>query len=143
MHVKHVIDARIISDRETGRSRGFGFITFTSSEEASSAIQALDGHELHGRRVRVNYATDRPRPNFGDGGGFETASIGGGFGNNINLGVSGGVGGADDFVGGADNSFGSGGAQLGENKGGFGLDDPLKGNDRDDDDDAGNFLKRA
>ncbi|PQM42146.1 glycine-rich RNA-binding protein blt801 [Prunus yedoensis var. nudiflora] len=59
--------ARIISDRETGRSRGFGFITFTSSEEASSAIQALDGQELHGRRVRVNYATDRPRPNFSDG----------------------------------------------------------------------------
>ncbi|ONI34348.1 hypothetical protein PRUPE_1G476800 [Prunus persica] len=135
-----VINARIISDRETGRSRGFGFIT---SEEASSAIQALDGHELHGRRVRVNYATDRPRPNFGDGGGFETASTGGGFGNNINLGVAVAVGGAHNFVGGADNSFGSGGAQLGENKGGFSLHDPLKGNDKDDDDDAGNFLKRA
>ncbi|KAI5350883.1 PREDICTED: glycine-rich [Prunus dulcis] len=70
-----VIDARIISDRETGRSRGFGFITFTNSEEASSAIQALDGHELHGCRVRVNYATDRPRPNFDEGGGFEITSI--------------------------------------------------------------------
>ncbi|PON70535.1 Splicing factor-like protein [Parasponia andersonii] len=38
-----VVDARIIVDRETGRSRGFGFITYTSSEEASSAIQAFDG----------------------------------------------------------------------------------------------------
>ncbi|CAB4282007.1 unnamed protein product [Prunus armeniaca] len=69
---------------------------------------------------------------------FMAVNTGGGFGN-INLGVAG----ADDFVGGADNNFGSGGAQLGENKGGFSLDDPLKGNDRDDDDDAGNFLKRA
>ncbi|CAL2263232.1 unnamed protein product [Prunus armeniaca] len=93
----------------------------------------------------MNFMAVEPRPNFGDGGGFETASTGGGFGN-INLGVAGAddfVGGADDFVGGADNNFGSGGAQLGENKGGFSLDDPLKGNDRDDDDDASNFLKRA
>lgn len=41
-----VVDARIIVDRETGRSRGFGFVTYTSSEEASSAIQALDGQVL-------------------------------------------------------------------------------------------------
>ncbi|XXG63431.1 hypothetical protein AAC387_Pa05g1625 [Persea americana] len=54
-----VIEARVILDRETGRSRGFGFVTFTSGEEASAAISALDGKDLHGRMVRVNYATDR------------------------------------------------------------------------------------
>ncbi|KAH8491745.1 hypothetical protein H0E87_021373 [Populus deltoides] len=43
-----LLQQRIIMDRETGRSRGFGFVTYTSSEEASSAIQALDGQDLHG-----------------------------------------------------------------------------------------------
>lgn len=54
-----VLETKVIMDRETGRSRGFGFVSFTSGEEASKAIQALDGQDLHGRRVRVNYATDR------------------------------------------------------------------------------------
>ncbi|KAK9040070.1 hypothetical protein V6N11_015249 [Hibiscus sabdariffa] len=74
-----VIDARVIVDRETGRSRGFGFVTYTSTEDASSAIQALDGRELHGRQVRVNYAAERPPRNFG-GGGFNSGYGGGGYG---------------------------------------------------------------
>ncbi|GKU92718.1 hypothetical protein SLEP1_g6410 [Rubroshorea leprosula] len=74
-----VIDARIIVDRETGRSRGFGFITYTSSEEASCAIQALDGQPLHGRNIRVNYANDRtPR-----GGGGYNRDFGNNFGGNF------------------------------------------------------------
>uniref|UniRef100_A0A7N2MPR8 RRM domain-containing protein n=1 Tax=Quercus lobata TaxID=97700 RepID=A0A7N2MPR8_QUELO len=90
-----VVEARIIMDRETGRSSGFGFVTYVSSEEASSAIQALDGQvysnssmhdiemcinyknydiaelhpcsfqDLHGRQVRVNYAADRACPSYG------------------------------------------------------------------------------
>ncbi|CAM8978128.1 unnamed protein product [Rhodiola kirilowii] len=93
-----VLEARIIMDRETGRSRGFGFVTYTSSEEASSAIQALDGQELHGRRVKVNYATDRPRSNFG-GDGY--GGGGGGYGGDSNYG-----GGAPAYV---DNNGASGG----------------------------------
>lgn len=54
-----VVEARVILDRDTGRSRGFGFVTFNANEEASSAIQALDGQDLHGRRIRCNFATER------------------------------------------------------------------------------------
>ncbi|XP_039030582.1 glycine-rich RNA-binding protein 2, mitochondrial-like isoform X2 [Hibiscus syriacus] len=78
-----VVEARVIVDRETGRSRGFGFVTYTSTDDASSAIQALDGQVLHGRQVRVNYAAERPPRNYGgggygDGGGY--GSGGGGYG---------------------------------------------------------------
>ncbi|KAF3438064.1 hypothetical protein FNV43_RR20820 [Rhamnella rubrinervis] len=101
-----VVDARIIVDRDTGRSRGFGFITYTSSEEASSAIQALDGQDLHGRRVRVNYATDR-RSSFGGGGGDGYG--GGGYG-------GGGYGGGGYGGGG----YGGGGGGYGGGGGGYG-----------------------
>ncbi|XP_039056938.1 glycine-rich RNA-binding protein 3, mitochondrial-like [Hibiscus syriacus] len=68
--------AKIIVGREMGRSKGFGFVSYTCTEDASSAIQALDGRELHGRQVRVSYAAERPR-NFG-GGGFNNGYGGGG-----------------------------------------------------------------
>lgn len=77
----NVVEARIIMDRDTGRSRGFGFVTYTSSEEASSAIQALDGQDLHGRRVRVNYATERPQRTFNNNyGSYGGGNYGGGYG---------------------------------------------------------------
>lgn len=66
-----VIEARIIMDRETGRSRGFGFITFTSGEEASAAMSGMNGRELHGRTIRVDYATERT-----GGGGYESSGSG-------------------------------------------------------------------
>ncbi|CAF1902871.1 BnaC02g45880D [Brassica napus] len=53
-----VVDAKIIVDRETGRSRGFAFVTFTSNQEATNAMQ-LDRQHLHGRIIRVNFATER------------------------------------------------------------------------------------
>lgn len=61
----NVIEARIIVDRECGRSRGFGFISYPSAEEAFAAIQALDGRDLHGRFIRIAYAADQRGINRG------------------------------------------------------------------------------
>jgi len=55
-----VHSARVISDRETGRSRGFGFVEMDDSA-ASQAIEELNGTEISGRRLRVNEANDRPQ----------------------------------------------------------------------------------
>ena len=57
----------LISDRETGRPKGFGFVTMGSDDEGKAAIAALDGAELDGRSIKVNEA--RPRENRGGGGG--------------------------------------------------------------------------
>lgn len=54
-----VTSASVISDRETGRSRGFGFVEMTNAEEAKAAIDELDGQDFGGRRLKVNEA--RPR----------------------------------------------------------------------------------
>ncbi|MDQ6965100.1 MAG: RNA-binding protein [Mariprofundales bacterium] len=62
-----VSNAHVISDRDTGRSKGFGFVEMESSEDGQKAIEALDGSELQGRNVRVNEAKpreDRPRRRF-------------------------------------------------------------------------------
>lgn len=54
-----VSEAKVITDRDTGRSRGFGFVTFESSDAASAAIDSLDGSELDGRSIKVNLAQPR------------------------------------------------------------------------------------
>lgn len=59
-----VLEARVVYDRETGRSRGFGFVTYSSESEVNDAIAALDGTELDGRPLRVNIAEDRSRRGF-------------------------------------------------------------------------------
>jgi cold-inducible RNA-binding protein len=56
-----VDSAAVIMDRDTGRSRGFGFVEMGNDEEARKAIQELDGHDLDGRRLRVNEAQPRRR----------------------------------------------------------------------------------
>ena len=56
-----VTDAKVILDRDTGRSRGFGFVTFTNGDDAKAAIDALDGSSLDGRNIRVNVAEDKRR----------------------------------------------------------------------------------
>lgn len=55
-----VVSARVVSDRETGRSRGFGFVVLSSEAEMNDAIANLDGHNLDGRAIRVNVAAVRP-----------------------------------------------------------------------------------
>ena len=62
-----VVEAKVITERETGRSRGFGFVTFEDADSASNAKEALHGTELDGREIRVDLATDR-RPERGGGG---------------------------------------------------------------------------
>lgn len=52
-------EVKIITDRETGRSRGFGFITFDEADAASQAISEMDGVELDGRNIRVSLAEER------------------------------------------------------------------------------------
>lgn len=56
-----VTDAFIVTDRDTGRSRGFGFVTMESSKDATKAIDGLDGTDLDGRTIAVNVATERNR----------------------------------------------------------------------------------
>lgn len=56
-----VTDVVVIRDRETGRSRGFGFVSFRSHEDAINAVAKFDGMDLRGRSVRINEAHDRDR----------------------------------------------------------------------------------
>ena len=61
-------EAIVITDRMSGRSKGFGFVTFADGTAADDAIANMDGKELDGRAIKVSEAQDRPRNN--NGGGF-------------------------------------------------------------------------
>ena len=64
-----ISEAKVITDRDTGRSRGFGFVTFSNPGDADNAIGEMDGKELDGRSVRVNEAQEKSRGGGGRGGG--------------------------------------------------------------------------
>ncbi len=100
-----VQSASIVSDRDTGRARGFGFVEMDSREAANAAIEAFNGREVAGRSLTVNEA--RPRENRDGGrGGFGGGGGGGGGGRgSFGSGRSGGRGG---FGGGSSTSFGTG-----------------------------------
>jgi len=75
-----VESATVIEDRDTGRSRGFGFIEMASKEEANQAIEQLNGREVDGRELKVNEAKPRESRGGGDGGGGRGGYGGGGGG---------------------------------------------------------------
>ena len=90
-----VASARVVSDRMTGRSKGFGFVEMADRAQAQAAIDALNGKELDGRTLRVNESQPKPREERGGGaGGFRGGAGGGG-------GFGGGRGGAGGGRGGA------------------------------------------
>lgn len=73
-----IVDSHLATHRDSGRSRGFAFVTYESAEEAEAAIEALHGHEVDGRDLRVSVAqpkTERPRRN--NGGGYNRGGGGG------------------------------------------------------------------
>jgi RNA recognition motif-containing protein len=117
---RQVTSARIMTDRDTGRSRGFAFVEMATDEDAQAAIQAMDGVEVDGRAIRVNEAEER-KPRAGGGGGF-----GGGGGGRGGFGGGGGGGGGRGGFGGGGGGGGRGGG--GRDRGGFGGG----GRDRDD-----------
>jgi cold-inducible RNA-binding protein len=86
-----VESASIIEDRETGRSRGFGFVEMASAEEAQAAIEQFNGKEINGRNLTVNEARPRTERGGGGGGGGGRGGYGGDRGGN--RGGGGGYGG--------------------------------------------------
>lgn len=75
-----VDEVAVITDRQTGRPRGFAFVTMPNDEEARSAIDALNGQELEGRTLNVNEAKPRENRGGGGGGGHRGGRGGGGGG---------------------------------------------------------------
>ena len=65
-----ITDAVVVNDRDTGRSRGFGFVTYSSDEEAKAAVEKFDGQDFMGRKLTVNEARQREERGDGGGGGY-------------------------------------------------------------------------
>jgi RNA recognition motif-containing protein len=83
-----VVSVSIVTDRDTGRSKGFGFVEMGSDDEARAGMDELNGAEIDGRSIRVNEAHEKPEgrggpraprgPRFGGGGGYEGGGRSGG-----------------------------------------------------------------
>nr|KYP75182.1 Glycine-rich RNA-binding protein GRP1A [Cajanus cajan] len=90
-----IVESKVINDRETGRSRGFGFVTFATEQAMRDAIEGMNGQNLDGRNITVNEAQSR----YGGGGG--------GYG-----------GGGGGYGGGRDRGYGDGGSRYSRGGGG-------------------------
>jgi len=95
-----VTDAKVIMERDSGRSRGFGFVTFADEAGATKAREELNGSDLDGRSIRVDSATERPpRGGGGGGGGGGRRGGGGDYGGGGGGGYGGGGGGGGGYGG--------------------------------------------
>ncbi|HEX8551835.1 MAG TPA: RNA-binding protein [Abditibacteriaceae bacterium] len=111
-----VDSAVVISDRDTGRSKGFGFVEMSTDEEAQKAISMFDGYDLSGRTLAVNEARPREERGGGGGGGYG----GGGGSRGGGGGYGGGGGGSRGGSGGGYGGSGGGGGYGGGGGGGYG-----------------------
>ena len=119
-----VTSAKVMMERDTGRSKGFGFVEMGSDAEAQAAINGMNGQPLGGRSVVVNEARpmeSRPRTGgFGGGGGGYGGGGGGGYGGGGGGGYGGGGGGGRSGGGGDRGGYGGGGGRSGGGGGGGG-----------------------
>ena len=120
-----VTSAKVMMDRETGRSKGFGFVEMGSDAQAQAAVNGMNGQALEGRAIVVNEARPREeRPGgFGGGGGGSRGGYGGGGGG---YGGGGGGGGRSPYGGGGSGGggggrspYGGGGSSGGGGRGGY------------------------
>ncbi|MDQ0611910.1 hypothetical protein QFZ83_006081 [Variovorax sp. W1I1] len=111
-----IVSAKVMMERDTGRSKGFGFVEMGSDAEALAAIEAMNGHSLQGRALTVNEARPmeaRP-PRTGGGGGYGGGAGGGGGGGGYGGGGGGGYGGGGGGrSGGGGGGYGGGGGGRG------------------------------
>jgi RNA recognition motif-containing protein len=111
-----ISDVYLPTERETGRPRGFAFVTFNDESAAKDAITRFNGHDLGGRQLRVNEAEDRPRT--GGAPRFSGGQPGGGYGGGYGGGQGGdyGGGGGGRGGGGGGDRFGGGGKPKGSRR---------------------------
>ena len=112
-----VASAKIVTDKFTNRSKGFGFVEMPNDDQAQAAIAALNGSEVDGRNIVVNES--RPKPEGGGGGGFKKRSFGSGGGGG---GYKGGGGGGYKGGGGGGYKKGGGGGGYNRDRGGYNND---------------------
>jgi len=107
-----VTSAKVMMERDTGRSKGFGFVEMGTDEEAVAAVNGMNGQPLGGRSIVVNEARpmeDRPPRTGGFGGGGGRREGGGGYGGGAGGGYGGGGGGGGGYGGGGGGGYGGGG----------------------------------